>query len=592
MASPTEFSKDGVQRKSESLRLIGHMLGPRYRKTTIAAVATMIAAAVAEVFGIATLLPVLMIATGAADSASRLTGIITSFFGLFGGLPSLEFLLLLVVCAIAAKALISLAGTQLITRGKTRLTADLRSDLMRALMDARWSHMIHQRTGAIANAMSGEASRAGGVFTATVSIVVAAITCIPFGLMALGVSWQLTLGAIAVSLAIVLILKATIDATRHHSTLLLAGGRSFVTRLVDMVTSLKPLKAMGLQERLWPFLQEDNRQLIEAERRQSLSKAVQSTMQEPILALVVCAGLFYALTRLKLSFAEISFMLVLFQRLVMRFVSIQNQMQLMATSEAAYLHVTDEIAAARAAAEHTGASPAPGADFRLTQAIAFRGVSFGYADCTIFFGLDLTLPARKMSVIAGPSGSGKTTLVDILLGLQWPQSGRVLIDDVELNEGNLAAWRNHVGYVPQEMQLLAGTIRTNITLMDDSIDRERVQAALEMAGAWDFVSQLPQGVETPVGERGATLSGGQRQRIAIARALVRNPDLLILDEATTALDPATERAICEELHSLSGKVTVVAISHQAAIAEYADLAVYIDQGRVTVSGGAQVRAAE
>jgi ATP-binding cassette subfamily C protein len=185
-------------------------------------------------------------------------------------------------------------------------------------------------------------------------------------------------------------------------------------------------------------------------------------------------------------------------------------------------------------------------------------------------------------VIVGASGTGKTTLVDILIGLQWPQSGAVLIDGVELTEANVDAWRGHIGYVPQDLQLLGGTVMANLTLMDESIGRDEVQAALEMAGAWDFVCALPQGLDTPIGERGTAISGGQRQRIAIARALVRKPDLLILDESTTALDPETEQAICAEISRLKEKVTILAISHQAALSSYADLIVRLENGKADV----------
>jgi ATP-binding cassette, subfamily C, bacterial len=166
----------------------------------------------------------------------------------------------------------------------------------------------------------------------------------------------------------------------------------------------------------------------------------------------------------------------------------------------------------------------------------------------------------------------------------------IRIDGVPLSDLNLAAWRSMIGYVPQEMLLFHSSIATNVTLGDDTIAEADVIAALEAAGAWEFVSRLPRGIHTVAGEHGARLSGGQRQRIAIARALVCRPRLLVLDEVTTALDPATERAICETLATLAGHVTILAISHQPAMQEIADVVFQLTHGQITIERSAGVTA--
>jgi ATP-binding cassette subfamily C protein len=170
--------------------------------------------------------------------------------------------------------------------------------------------------------------------------------------------------------------------------------------------------------------------------------------------------------------------------------------------------------------------------------------------------------------------------MDLVVGLYQPWQGNIYIDGVPLSDIDLIAWRTMIGYVPQEMLLFHDSIYRNVTLGDDEISREAVAEALQAAGAADFVNALPQGMSTVIGERGAKLSGGQRQRIAIARALVRKPRLLVLDEVTTALDPATEAEICATLRSLSGSVTVLSISHQPAMTSVADMVYRIEDGRI------------
>jgi len=167
-----------------------------------------------------------------------------------------------------------------------------------------------------------------------------------------------------------------------------------------------------------------------------------------------------------------------------------------------------------------------------------------------------------------------------VIGLLRPQKGEVWIDNLPLAQVDLRRWRRMIGYVPQETLLLHDTVFINVTLGEKDIGSTDVEYALRAAGAWEFVSALPQGLNSVVGERGHKLSGGQRQRIAIARALVHKPRLLILDEATTALDPENEAAICATLRELSGEITILAISHQPAVLEVADRAYRLEDGAV------------
>jgi ATP-binding cassette subfamily C protein len=220
---------------------------------------------------------------------------------------------------------------------------------------------------------------------------------------------------------------------------------------------------------------------------------------------------------------------------------------------------------------------------KLERELRFSGVRFAYGDRPVLAGADLVVPAGGIAVLTGASGAGKTTLVDLALGLHRPQAGRVLVDGVDLAEIDLQAWRALVGYVPQELVLFHGTVRENLTLGDGAHESRDVEEALRLAGADRFVAELPEGLETVVGSKGARLSGGQRQRIALARALLRRPRLLILDEVTSALDPASERAICANVAALRGRTTVLAVTHRPAFLEIATRVYRIDAGSARVA---------
>ena len=197
----------------------------------------------------------------------------------------------------------------------------------------------------------------------------------------------------------------------------------------------------------------------------------------------------------------------------------------------------------------------------------------------------IAIDRGSITVLQGPSGVGKTTVIDLIMGLHRPSAGKVVVDGTDLMDISLDAWRRMIGYAPQELTLLHASIAENITLGDETISESDIWHAAALAGADDFIRELPHGLATDVGEMGTKLSGGQRQRIALARALVAKPKLLILDEVTSALDPATERDICEQIGKLGQSYTVVAITHRPAWTSIATRLYKVASGKATLVTG-------
>ena len=218
--------------------------------------------------------------------------------------------------------------------------------------------------------------------------------------------------------------------------------------------------------------------------------------------------------------------------------------------------------------------------------LRFEQVDFRYpdADGLAIDGLDLDVRPGETVAFVGRSGSGKSTVLNLALGFLRPSGGRILLDEVDMNTLDLRSVRRSVSVVPQDSVLFTGSIRDNVTYGLDHVSEERVVAALRDANAWDLVQDLPHGLDTLLGERGARLSGGQKQRISIARALIRDPRVLLLDEATSALDSESEQLVQEALTRLRRGRTTLVVAHRLSTIRSADRIVVLDEGRVIETG--------
>ena len=223
----------------------------------------------------------------------------------------------------------------------------------------------------------------------------------------------------------------------------------------------------------------------------------------------------------------------------------------------------------------------------LTSAISIVDISFSYAESlkNVVSGVSVKIGRGEAVGLIGSSGSGKSTLVDILLGLLEPKSGKVLVDGSDIHD-DLRGWQDQIGYVPQSIFLTDDTLRRNVAfgLPKDKIDDAAVRSAIRSAQLEEFVASLPDGMETVVGERGVRLSGGQRQRIGIARALYNNPDVLVLDEATSSLDTETEHGVMQAVQALQGDKTVIIVAHRLSTVEYCDRLYRLENAQIVDEG--------
>ncbi len=550
---------------------------PIYPRRTAVLLLCLIIGGLAEGIGISGLLPFLVRATSGEASANPtvIEERIADLVHFLGFEPSMAVYLVVIVVGVSLRAVLTLIANRQAGYCVAHLATDLRLELLRALLGTRWHYYVGQRIGTFANSFATEASRAAESYLRATMLLSLAVQSLVYFAVALMVSWRAALLAVGAGLAMAVLLHQLVTISKRAGRKQTSLMKDVVARLTDALQSIKPLKAMGREKLVGPLLGHDIERLNQALRKQVISRAAFRSLQDPMILIFLSGGVYAAVNFADIPLPNVIMLALLCERIISGSGKIQREYQGMVVDESAYWSIRDTIHHANLEREVLVGTRPPS----LTQAITLEGVRFSYADHTVLDGLDLTIPAGELTVIAGPSGAGKTTLADLIVGLAEPQAGEVRVDGIPLRDIDTARWREAIGYVPQETLLLHDSIRTNVTLGDPDIDDADVLEALAAAEIDEVVAALPEGLDTTVGERGLRLSGGQRQRIAVARALVRKPALLILDEATTALDPATEAAICVSLGRLRGVVTLLAICHQSAIVDMADRVYWVENGR-------------
>jgi ATP-binding cassette subfamily B protein/ATP-binding cassette subfamily C protein len=215
----------------------------------------------------------------------------------------------------------------------------------------------------------------------------------------------------------------------------------------------------------------------------------------------------------------------------------------------------------------------------FTKTIRINNLSFNYiAEQKVLQDVSLLIHKGEKVAVVGESGSGKSTLIDVLIGLHKPVRGGLYVDDIAVTNANIQSWRRKIGYIPQNIYLFDGTVGENVSF-GSVTDKNRITEVLKMANIWDFLQER-EGIDTRIGEGGIQLSGGQKQRIGIARALYTNPDVLVLDEATSSLDTETETKIMDEIYRISADKTLIVIAHRLTTVERCDRRIAIEEGKL------------
>ena len=564
-----------------------YTLARKYPWQTVLTLVAILFAGISEGFGISALLPLVNTVFNQASQAGTTAGsppdwsqsldqIVQGVLGAMGLAPTVLVLLTLFVACIAFKCLLVYLANKQIGFTVVLIATDMRLTLLKSLFASNWQYFISQPVGKLTNAVATEAHRASTAFNFGAKMASVVVEAMIYTVLAFLVSWKATLISLGGGVFILVILRRLVSKNRRAGAKQTVHMQALIAQMTDVLISIKPLKAMAREKQSDEVLTDTTRRLNRALQKQVLSKAALGSFQEPLTIIFLVLCLYIAIVYWNLSLTAIMAMVFFIGKILKQVEKIQKEYVNLVEYDSAYWSLLEKIDGARNAREVLTGTLKP----TFSSCIRMDSVSFSYAGRAVLDNVSIEIPAGSFSALLGPSGSGKTTFADLLTGLLRPQKGDIWIDDAPLSQIDIGSWRGMIGYVPQENLLMHDTILKNITLGEETISEPEVETALRAAGAWDFVQQMPKGIHSVVGERGSMISGGQRQRIAIARALVKHPKLLILDEATTALDPKTEKEICATLQQLKGGITILAISHQTTVVESADWAYRLKEGKL------------
>lgn len=489
-----------------------------------------------------------------------------------------------------------LLGQGLLQRLLSNLSAELeqgfirhlRLDLYQGLLQSNWAFFLKRRRSDFIHHATIELPRVSfGVFMCLRLATTLLFTLIQIG-FALWLSAPLTLAVLLCGLALAAYSRSQVRKSREIGKDTTELMQRYVGGMTDHFNGIKDIKGNRMEQQHLSWFRalcdrlEGN--LVQFTRLQSASQFHYKAAASVLIAVFV----YFAFAVLHVQAETLIFIVLVFSRLWPKFSALQSNLEQIGQTVPAFRHLRELQQASEAAREPEPLRLAEGGAVQVAQGFELRDVYYRYdreQETYALQAVNLRIPAHRMTAVVGRSGAGKSTLIDLLIGLVQPERGQVLVDGKPLGAGEAYELRRSVSYVSQDPFLFHESVRDNLAIAAPDASEERMWEALRFAAADAFVQRLPQGLDTVLGDRGVRLSGGERQRIVLARAILRNPSVLVLDEATSALDSEREAGIQEALERLRGRMTLIVIAHRLSTIRGADQIVVLDNGAVVQNGG-------
>jgi ATP-binding cassette subfamily C protein len=517
-----------------------------------------------------------------ASSQGIANAVIEKSLALVGAHSSSKILVIIVIVA-TGQMILSVALNWWSTGWVQSYQSQRQLELFGAFMRAKWTFIVDRKAGEMVNAIVTECERLGRAFTFCLSLFGSTVVAFIYLILSVFIAWQAALSllffAVAAALAMTRFYKKSYAFGRSLAPL----NAQLQAMLEEQFAGAKFIKASAGVDQAAMRLEPLVHRLSEVNTLASAMPGMVRGVLEYIALIGFAAILVLSSAGFGLAPGNVVVVLALFGRLFPRLATVQAQLHYLNTHVHAIEAINSLQRAAEAEAERQG-SASQRLKIDKPTILTVSNLQIRFDQRIALDQINLTFPIPGLLAVVGRSGAGKSTLVHALLGLVEPSAGSIQLGPYDLAVTPLAAWRRSIGYVPQETVLFHASIRDNLTLVNPTASQSDIKAAARRAHALEFIDSLPDGFDAVIGDQGIKLSGGQRQRLGIARALLMNPALLVMDEAMSALDTESESELLRTLEELRKEIGVLLVAHRLAAARIADVVCVFEAGRVVEAG--------
>ncbi|KRE75531.1 ABC transporter ATP-binding protein [Paenibacillus sp. Soil750] len=550
----------------------------------------MVLVSLLEGAGVLLLIP--LISLSGVLSISSGSSTLQHIFGFLQDLPA-KWSLLLLLGAYAGMIISQTLIQQNLNQRNLRIimgfTNQIRMETYRTLMQANWAFFVSKRKSDLINSLTEEISH----LVRGTNLLLQLLTSVIFTAIQLGIAFwlspKITVFVLAAGFIIALFSRRFIKKSRVVGNETIEIAQSYLGGITDQFNGIKDIKSNSLEASRYAWLRTWCERVVAEQLKMNKLKNTSQTFYKITSTLLIASLIYVSIQLFKAQPSQLLLIVLIFSRLWPRFTGIQSSLEQIASCVPAFqsiLRLQEDSKNAKEFedAENSAKHIVP---MLVNQGIECKQIYFRYNKQETTYQLEniqVHIPANQTTAIVGRSGAGKSTLIDIVMGLLQPEKGQICIDGVPLTSENLLSFRQAISYVPQDPFLFNGSIRENLLMIKPQATEEEIWEALEFSISAEFVKRLPQGLDTLIGDRGVRLSGGERQRLVLARAILRKTSILVLDEASSALDTENEAKILAALDQLKGKMTILVIAHRLSTIRNADQVIVVDQGTVVQKG--------
>ncbi|RKF46535.1 multidrug ABC transporter [Bacillus wiedmannii] len=542
-----------------------------------------------EGIGIILLIPMISM-TGIINIGEETTFIapVSRFLQDFPKTTSLVSILGIYILIVLGQNLLQRNITLRDVRTQQAFVRKLRMETYSMILKAKWIFFLEKRKTNLITILTTELARV----SYGVNLILQLLAAILFTFIQVGIAFllspQITIFVLVFGLLFLVASRVFIKKARILGGKTSELAKDYLSGITDHFNGIKDIKSNTLEASRLDWLQSITKKMSNEQMEYMRIRSNSQLFYKVSMAILIAFFLLLSVSIFKAQPAQLLLIVLIFSRLWPRFMTIQSNLEQLAASIPAFKSLWELQGECIEAIEiqdiHHQKHIKP---ICIEQGIECKDIYFRYNKKEHLYALqniNVQIPINSMTAIVGHSGAGKSTLIDVLMGLIQPEKGQVLIDGTPLTSENLLSLRRAISYVPQDPFLFNASIRENLLMIEPNASEEQIWTALDFAAAAEFVRILPKGLDTLIGDRGVRLSGGERQRLVLARAILRQPSILVLDEATSALDAENEVKIQSAIERLKGTMTIVVIAHRLSTIRNADQVIVLGKGEIVQKG--------